>query len=1098
MKTLKFLHLSDLHFGDLNQKEIFSRTKTQIFEDIDFIIKKLGSLEIVFFTGDLVQEGSKNEFEKLEMFLIEMWELFKKHKQNPYLVCVPGNHDLERIDDKNNPILKTLNRWTEDDIKKDYFWKSPNDYIDFVNERFSNYFEWYQKTSIKKPENMTHGYLKGDFYCSIIHDELQIGIVGLNSAFLQLSGGKAEQKLGIYFKQIYNLFQDNYIEWLKSNNLSFLLTHHSSDWFEQDSLIDFHQDIYNDGSYIEHLCGHMHEPSYTSFSFNGYPSKRISITPSFFGLESYNDNSALKRIHGYTAGMYEINSEEITKTIWPRISKITKPNGLKIVQNDDFHLDKESLSFKEKIWDFTQSKNIEKKSVEILEENGGNLFGISSLQENGLARTFYKIDPSHTAIRVEERRKAISLLNAKKQCWIVSKFGLGQDEFIGSILNESNINSSNCFRINCEEALSIEDLLDSFKISFSKNITEFFEIINRLDSPLIVLNNMSDELIGKISKLKDFTQTIYDYCPKLKTIITSATKPDSFIYDCIDLIPLDIPAVKQYIEKSQEINSTFTFLEFEKINRLSSGIPLYLNKVIEQLKFRPLSDLGEVEFESSTSGDIENGLTKTIKRDINLLKTENSKESNRKFFLLSVLSLLHNGETFERIRRFDSTKPFHPEDISFLLKNKLVETVQVNSIFEQNQIDSDLIKIIKVPRIIRDYISSILSTEEKLEIYKQACSIYLGENWRNSIKLIQSKDAELDLIIYQNMQVSIRFILSYGIEQNKEMEIKRMTRISSELIRYLSDIGAYKDAIYLIEETLTLIKNIDIEDFDDVRVFLTTKLGKNLRMTSFHEKSINILKEICDDESNSLNKKDRNEIRLSIAYAFETLGKKEDALIYANQIKKYEKDKNSELFLSAESVVIRFIEEETEKLNRLISLKNKAEKFGHKTLTANVILEISRIKKDVSQIKQLDKIINTSKNNIYNRVRAFATKAEIILTSKNIDDITKEDLYGLNIAYSYSFNQRLLSILNKCHNLAWQYWLDQNRFDQLLNIFRYSSFVWRLCGKHKQELECINQLHSNEEFIEWFKANNTGINSTYYEQRIFSLYNNEKNYELIE
>jgi len=1097
MDKIKFLHLSDLHFGDRNQKEIFSQTKSILFEDIEFILNKLESLEIVFFTGDLVQKGSKSEFEQLEKFLIELWQLFSKYGQDPYLICVPGNHDLERINDPNDPILKILNQWTEDDIKKDHFWDSPNQYLNFVNNRFTNYHDWYQNTSIKKPDNIIQGYIKGDFYCTINHNDLKIGIVGLNSAFLQLTSARAEKKLGIYNKQIYNLFEDKYIEWLKSNNLSFLLTHHSSDWFEQDSLREFHHDIYTDSSYVEHLCGHMHEPSCTTFSINGYPYKRISVTPSLFGLDSYNDNPDLKRIHGYTAGVYNVNSEKITKTIWPRISKITKDNGLKIIQNDDFHLDKDSLSFTEKIKDYTLSKK-EKNSIEILEEKGGNLFGVSSLKDNGLARTFYKIDPSHMAIRVHERRDAISKLNSQRQCWIVTKFGLGQDEFIGSILNESDINSANCFRVNCEEISSIEELIDSFKNSFSKNITEFFEIINTIDSPLIVLNSISDELVSGASKLKEFMQTIFDYSPKLKTIITSATKPDSYIYESIDLIPLDIPAVKQYIERSQEISSSFTFLEFEKIHRLTSGIPLYLNKVIEQLKFRPLSDLGEVEFESSTSGDFENILAKTIRKEINLLKTENSKESNRKFLLLSVLSLLHNGETFERIRRFDSTKPFHSDDISFLLKNNLVETVQVNSIFDQNQKDSDLIKIIKVPRIIRDYLSSILSDEEKLEIYKQACAIYLGEDWRNSIKLIQTKDAELDLIIYQNMQVSIRFILSYGIEQNREIEIERMTRVITLFINHLSDKGAYKDAISLIEETLLLIKNIDIEGFDDTRVFLTTKLGENLRMTSFHEKSIDILKEICDDVNNSLNLNKRNDIRLSIAYAFETLGKEDDALEYANLIKKNEKNKNSNLYLSAESVVIHFIEDEEEKLKRLISLKNKADKFGYNTLNANIVLEISRIKKEVSQIKQLDKIINTSKNDIYNKVRAFAAKAEIILSSKSIDEITKEDFLGLNIAYSYSFYQRLMSILNKCHRLAWQYWFEQNRYDQLLNLFRYSSFVWRLCGEQTQEQKYINQLHSNKKFIEWFKTNKTGINSTYYEQRIFSLYNNDKKLELKE
>jgi hypothetical protein len=53
--------------------------------------------------------------------------------------------------------------------------------------------------------------------------------------------------------------------------------------------------------------------------------------------------------------------------------------------------------------------------------------------------------------------------------------------------------------------------------------------------------------------------------------------------------------------------------------------------------------------------------------------------------------------------------------------------------------------------------------------------------------------------------------------------------------------------------------------------------------------------------------------------------------------------------------------------------------------------------------------------------------------------------------------------------------------------------MWRLCGDIEQEQEYIDELHSNIEFIEWFKINESNINSIYYEQRIFALYNNGNN-----
>lgn len=1100
MSSIKYLHLSDLHIGNIFQKGLLSQSKKILFEDIDFVFSKVKTLDVVFFTGDLVQKGTSEEFIQLEEFLKELWELFKKHDQNPYLLCVPGNHDLERINDHNNPTQKVMANWVNEDLKNDYFWGKPNLYHDFIVERFKNYENWYKTTSIRKPDNISWGYLPGDFFCSISLNNKKLGVVGLNSSFLQLFEGEAKQKIGIYNKQINHLFDEKYHEWLKAQDVSLLLTHHSPEWFESDSITEFNQEIYTIDSYAEHLCGHMHDPSSTTTSVNGFPSKRLFISPSLFGLEYFGDRSKEERIHGYSAGIYKIDSGKITKTIWPRISIKTKAGVLKISQNEDFNLDKDSSSFTEviKMPQSKSSNNNLTKTIDIIEEKGENIFAAKTIHDKGLVRTLYKEVYSHKNIRFQERNIVNTKLHKQKYCWIVTKFGLGEDEFIGSILNDASINPGNCFCINCDETSSVENLIESFNKTFSLDITKFFDIINTLDRPLLVFNSVNEDLSKNAGDLIEFIQTIFDFSSNLRILLVSEIKPDNRIFDYVELFPLDTPAVRQYIEFSQELNSSFTFLECEKIHRLSSGIPLYIDKVIEQLRFRPISDLGDMEFDVPYNDGAENQISEQLKNEINKIMSDETKQGNRRFTLLTVVSLLHNGETFERIRRYDPTIPFHSEDISFLLKNKLIETVHVNSIFEDEQEDSEVIKIIRVPRIIRDYVSSLLRDEEKVEIYKQACNLYLGNNWRISIKLIRTKDAELSIIIHQNLQIAIRFILSSGIEKENSIEISRMTQVSLSLIEYFSNRGAYKDTVSLTEEVLLLIKDLDFEESDVTKTHLTKRLGQSLRMTSIHEKSIKILKSICDDENNSLSKKDRNEIRLSIAYAYETLDNKEEAVKYANLIKKQEKNKNSELYLAAEYVITNFISENSMKLKKLISIRNKASRLGFTTLKANVILNICRISNDQNHIKQLDKIISESKDSTYNKVRALAAKAEIILNTKNINEITSEDLFGLSISYSYSFYQRLHKLLNRCHALAWQYWSAQGRFDQLLNLFRYSSFVWRLCGEIKQEQKYIDELHSNIEFIEWFKLNRQGINSIYYEQRIFTLYNTGRSNNVLE
>lgn len=1088
MATIKYLHLTDLHIGDKLQKGLISQTKKILFDDIEFILSKLQGLDVVFFTGDFVQKGTKEEFSILEEFLNEMWQLFGKYQYNPYLLCVPGNHDVERVVDLNHPVQKILSNWNNDNIKDEYFWITPNPYHDFIFDRFKNYTEWYQNTKIRKPK-IIEGCLPGDFYCSLQIEGVLLGVVGLNSTFLQLSGGDYKHKLGIYNKQINALFDESYFEWSDKQNLSILLTHHSPEWFEPKSLSEFNQEIYCHDNFVEHLCGHMHEPNYSATSINGFSARRHFIGPSLFGIESFDNHTS--RIHGYTAGLYNVEMGSVTKTIWPRISLKTSV-GLKITQNEEFNLEKDTASLTETL------KNTKKETLDEREQQEENTKSLSSKGENlfakeiildkgkGLARTIYKEFPAHKGIRHTERNSIIKGLKDLNYCWIATAFGLGESEFVGSILDEANINFENCFSINCDEVTNLDELIESFKSTFSLNITQFFDIVNSLDRPLLVFNHINDDLIKEASKLKGLIQTVFDFSPNTKILIISEAPPEQHI-EFIQLLPLDVPAVRHFIDGSQGLQSSFSVLELEKIHRISSGIPLYLEKVIDQLKFRPLSDLGDMEFEnqSKKSGDI---LPKTLLNEIHLLRSDETKEGARRFSMLSILSLLHNGETFDRIRRYNQNHPFHPDDILYLLNNKFVETIKVNSIFEETNFDTE-IKIIRVPRVVRDFVRSMLSDKEKLEIYYSACNLYLGKNWRTKIKLIQTKDTELDLIVHQNLQIAIRFILLDGIENKKGFEINRMTRISKSLIEYFSGRGAYKDAVSLTEETLLLIKDWDSNDIEKTRTYLMRKLGENLRMSSVFERSVSILKTICDDENNNLTKAELNDIRLSIAYAYESNNEEQEAIKYANLIKSDEQNKNSELYLCAESVIAHFIENTEEKLKKLRTIKNKAEKFGYRVLKANIILEICSNTTDESQIKLLDKTILESKDDTYTKVRAFIAKANIVLNSKDVDKISEEDLWGLNVSYSYSFYQRLHKLLNICHRLAWQYWSKQKKFDQLLNLFRYSSFVWRLCGETEIERKYIDELHFNAEFIEWFKSSKNDINSTYYEQRIFAFYN---------
>jgi hypothetical protein len=626
-------------------------------------------------------------------------------------------------------------------------------------------------------------------------------------------------------------------------------------------------------------------------------------------------------------------------------------------------------------------------------------------------------------------------------------------------------------------------LTEKFRSTFSKNVTEFIEILSTLSDPLLVLKNFKQVMVDNPIPLKTFLQAIFDFSPNLKIIVVSEVNPGNDLFPNIQLIPLDVHSVMQYIGAIQEIQIDFSFLEYEKIHRISSGIPHYLDEVAKQLEFRPLSDLGDMEFKQPNTGTSSAGVSKAMVNKIDALRTQTDKHSNRRFSLLCVLSLLHNGETFDRIKRFEMSTSYYPDDVTYLLDNKLAETVRVNSIFDNSNRDSEVVRIIKIPRIVRDYIAELIPVDEKVVLYKTICGIYLGANWRQSIKLIRPKDAELQLIVHQNLQLALRFLLSNSIDMQNELEFTRLTRISIELTDYFSEKGAYKEAIFLSEEILKLINEVDFADIHASRLSLVRMLGENLRMSSNGDRGLNILREICDDESNSLSRNERNEIRGTLAIGYK--GKdREMAIQYAELVKKNLKDRDDGGYLSAEFVILSYITDPGERARKLNALKNKAEKLGYNTISANITLELNNDRSpDKAELKKIDKIIERARGDSYTKVRALVTKARIVLNSKNIDDITDGDLLGLNIAYSYTFYQRLSVLLSKCHILAWDYWMAKAGYEELLNIFRYSSFVWRLCGENEVEIAYLEVLMNSEDFTKWFSQNKSSINGNYYEQR---------------
>lgn len=343
MTSFGWLHLTDLHLGMAEQPRLLPLVKDRFFESLKRLYEQSHPWDLVVFTGDLTFKGSTQEFEQVDEFLDQLWNCLRGLGANPSLVAVPGNHDLARPDlTKPDPWLRLLrNNWSTDPDVQKQFWKDPeSEYRKPVNAAFENYVRWWEKTQFKLPARS--GELPGDFSAIVDKDGASLGVVGLNTAFLQLTNDSYEEKLALDPIQFNQACGGDGPAWVKQRNVSLLLTHHPPSWLTKDSQEQLEAEIAGYDNFAVHLFGHMHEARYEAQSKGGAPDLRVFQATSLFGLEYFGDERDKKeRRHGYAAGRIELEDDIGRLTFWPKHAKVAGGQWNIVVDTNGIFIDGE-------------------------------------------------------------------------------------------------------------------------------------------------------------------------------------------------------------------------------------------------------------------------------------------------------------------------------------------------------------------------------------------------------------------------------------------------------------------------------------------------------------------------------------------------------------------------------------------------------------------------------------------------------------------------------------------------------------------------------------------------------------------------------------
>ena len=254
-------------------------------------------------------------------------------------MSIPGNHDLKRPDPE-LPVSAAFRNWWNDDLVRKAFWtNSASEYRRAISEAFNAYTEWSNSNGLPRPPDFQSGLLPGDFSATIEKGAARIGIVGLNSTFLQLSGGDFEGKLDIDPRQLNEACGGDSAVWLRERHANFLLTHQPPCWLHNGALQQFRGGIYRPQSFIAHFYGHMHEHNTVLLSEGGGQARRSFQGASLFGLEHFGEAFDKDRFKfGYSAGRLEIDHQKGRLFLWPRIALRQQSGDWRLVPDAEQYL----------------------------------------------------------------------------------------------------------------------------------------------------------------------------------------------------------------------------------------------------------------------------------------------------------------------------------------------------------------------------------------------------------------------------------------------------------------------------------------------------------------------------------------------------------------------------------------------------------------------------------------------------------------------------------------------------------------------------------------------------------------------------------------
>ncbi|KFF62081.1 hypothetical protein [Pectobacterium brasiliense] len=631
--------------------------------------------------------------------------------------------------------------------------------------------------------------------------------------------------------------------------------------------------------------------------------------------------------------------------------------------------------------------------------------------------------------------------------FIESSVGFGEIGFIRAMYTDLSLKSI-LFKVNLSNCKSKNDIDDRIKagtgvdIAIIINATKDGMPLSSRDC-FFIFSDLDDAMSREaVSYLLNITSTAFLHGKNIKFIFTSQFNLSSFHDFHIKLNELSLQEtgiiLRKYIDgiSTQDINRVF---------EISDGVVKKLEKI---MSYCEISSIDEVLADNTIFDSIYNDDSVTLSTISKIKRLKINPEKENTYKLLTILSVLKNGESLTNIKRSEIGKNIRLSHIEEIIDLALAKSIKL-----------DYKNIItKINPIIRDYILSLLSPDEIYEIAKNFINITIIQS-KDGIKINSTNKKIIDSKFNSegdNGCIILKSIIGKeiaDIKKSHEESIKHLIPYLAEsYVHSLNNSSRFKETINSCSQLITIF---EFHGLPTHRYYY--HLSSSQRMLSQYEDAkinLDLAKKLA------LEHKDNHVINLIISEELLLLESTniDKAKILANQITSGKKKKNVS-YMTAEMILFSYLDRD-EKIEKLEALEIKARNEGFKTLANNILFRTNEFKTDTDKLSNLDKIVRTD-NSEFNIIKALIWKYEIII-KKDIEKIKDSDIEKLRNIYNYLFSQRLDNLFNRCHAILWaiaEYIRDKSI---LIFIFDTSSLIWALSYDKKNQEKYSSKLRGFE------------------------------------